>query len=256
MIYIYIVFTMMLLIIGETRSQTIYIATDTLELEVGSGKDLGVNGKNGIWEYPFNNNPKNGLKFRATFKNDTLNGPFEAFWQNGERKALITFDMGNKNGEAFYYSIDGRLKYRMTYTKDTLNGPFKEYYKNGVKMKDLNFRKGKLDGICRSYRDTKKQVLLAEGEFLNGLPSGTYTNCVDGKRKIVEIFQDGYPIEGQRIFISGELVGELVLGKKKMEYSEIVSYKKGIKIKTEAIPEGLKRNFMYGKYLFLPSNFK
>jgi antitoxin component YwqK of YwqJK toxin-antitoxin module len=247
---------LMLLLVSQAKSQVIFLATDTLVLEVGSGIDYGPNGKNGEWEYPFNNDPRNNVIFKATFKDNILNGPLKAFWPNGTRRAFITFDNGNKVGEALYYTREGWLQYRITYVNDTLHGPCTEYFKDGAKMKELSFRNGVLHGVCRAYKGDKNGTLIAQGEFFEGVPQGIYTAWLDNKQKVVEVFKDGYPQESQKTFLSDNLVSELLLDKSKQEYSQIVTYKNGVKASTQPVPAALKKNFVYGKHLYLSPAFR
>jgi hypothetical protein len=241
----------------KLNGQTIYVATDTFDLEIGSGWNLSPEGyKNGVWEYPYDNNPNNKIKFRATFKNDTLSGPFEAFWPNGNKKAKINFEKGLKSGEVFYYFEDGKLKYRMNYLNDLLDGEFFQFYKSGRMQKMLNFKKGLLDGTCQAFEDEGSKRLIAVGTFSEGKPHGRYVNYVDKKRRIEEYFENGYPTEGRKFFLNDKLVGEFILDRLRMEFIKDVTYKDGIIIKEGTVLESLRKHFMYGKYLFLPENFQ
>lgn len=251
-----LVFFCLIVLTWKAQGQIVYFATDTLVLEVGSGWDLGPHGKNGIWEYPFDNNPRNKVKFRATFKNDTLNGPFEAFWKSGKKKIEANFDMGSKTGEALYYFPEGSLKYRLNYKRDTLDGMVTLYFPSGKRMIEWNFRNGVLNGICRAYNNDRENTLHAEGEFLNGLRHGTYVDYVGKNGKIVEQFEKGYPLSGQKVFASDELITEFVLDKKIWEYTEVISYEKGKKVKQAPLTGSLRKHFLYGTYLFLPENFR
>lgn len=244
------------MVIFTINGQTVYIATDTLELEIGSGYDLDQNGrKNGEWEYNYDNNPKNYLLYKATFKSDTLNGPFVAYWSNGNVKAKINFENGLKTGPAFYYYDNGKLKYQMNYVEDTLQGQFITFFKSGRKVCQLILNDGRLNGHCRAFDDDADNSLFAEGDFLDGLPNGTYIRYLDKKSRIEEYFDHGFPSDNRKFFKNGKLAGEQLLDKKEAVYVEDISYKNGKTIENGSV-HPIMREFLYGKYLYLPKNFR
>lgn len=153
----FLVFSIILLIVATTgNGQTIYVLDDTLKLEIGSGYDLGPNGKNGVWEYPFDNNPQHAVKFRATFRDDILHGPFHGFWENGNKRVVLTFLNGLKTGQAQYFTQDGKLQFEMNYFDDFLQGEFTSFYKSGRKMQIATFHRGLLSGSSIAYENDKR----------------------------------------------------------------------------------------------------
>jgi hypothetical protein len=240
-------------------SQRLLIATDTLVLEVGLGDNLTLEkGKNGFWDYYYDNNPGSQLKFKAFFKDDTLNGELIGYWPNGIKKVNLNLIDGKKTGPAHYYDNRGNLKYKLNYKNDLLDGEVIEYYKNGRIKRNLKLQGGRLNGISKAFEDTPENRLIAEGGFKKGLRSGTYKSYATKKQSIIEYFEDDHPVGNKEIWLKDKLIGEFVLDTLNYRFTKIVSYKNG-KLDSEQeidINSPLATDFIYGSYLYLPKNFR
>jgi hypothetical protein len=240
-------------------AQKIFVATDTLVLEVGLGNDLSPeSGKNGIWEYYYDNNPDNQLKFKAFFKNNVLHGELIGYWPNGKVKAQLNFTDGLKDGPAAYFDMDGRTKYKMTYKDDFLEGEVLEFYRNGRIMKKLEFKSGEMHGLCQAFEDKAANRLIAEGDFVEGLRNGVYKSYASRKQKITEYFTNDLPAKNREVWYKEKLIGEFVLDTSEQRFTKILSYKDGKLVSEQAIdPNSFPaKDFFYGRYLYLPNNFR
>ncbi len=70
------------------------------------------------------------------YVNDTLNGSFNSFYQNGALQLKGNYKMGNKNGNFTSYYDNNKVKYEKIYFNGVLKDKMIEYYETG-KIKSI-----------------------------------------------------------------------------------------------------------------------
>ncbi len=181
------------------------------------------------------------------YVNDTINGLVSTFYISGTKKYEAEFKNGVRNGELRKYSPKLELIYTAYYVNDTLHGKVVEYYPSGNKKLELEYNQGRLEGKGYAYYENGK--MLAEGEFENGLRSGTYRFYSEKGMYVEEKFTNGYISANRRSLSSkGELLFESYPDESRLFYN------KGFNVKHKKYydSDSVQGRSSYGNFLELP----
>ena len=98
------------------------------------------------------NDTIDGIRVLYTEKGDTqivesyvmgqFNGPFKAFYENGNLELLGHYETNIMKGKWYKYYDTGELMEIVTFDNNLENGPFVEFYKNGNKKAEGNYENG------------------------------------------------------------------------------------------------------------------
>ncbi|WMI66721.1 toxin-antitoxin system YwqK family antitoxin [Aestuariibaculum sp. YM273] len=103
----------------------------------------------GKWKFYW----KDGKTLRqiVEYKNDTLHGIREDYWENGNLKSKTTNVKGNQNGKTFHYYENGQLE-EVLYIKNNLaHGKSIRYYENGNIQAKCQYWNRITKDTCRFY---------------------------------------------------------------------------------------------------------
>lgn len=78
----------------------------------------------------------------AYYQHDTLSGPSEVYYSNGQLKTRLFFHQGVLDGPALAYDPGGRLKWKGTFREGLRHGTFVWYRRNGAEKKRKTFIHG------------------------------------------------------------------------------------------------------------------
>ncbi|WP_274474210.1 toxin-antitoxin system YwqK family antitoxin [Mangrovimonas aestuarii] len=149
----------------------------------------------GIWKY-YRENGKT-LENIIEFKNDTINGIQEDYWENGNLKVAMQITMGNFNGKNTHYYKSGQIKEIDFMKNDMFNGKTTTYHLNGRLRSELYYwndkpidtakfyyESGKLKDIRISNLDTT--TLKSSGNIISFYESGALKETFDTKNEIAD----------------------------------------------------------------------
>ena len=92
-------------------------------------------------------------KFRRTYKDNQLDGPYKEWYSNGQLKVRLNYLQNHLNGNYTRWYSNGQIHIKASYMNGTKMGAYLEYYKNGQIKLEYNFNElGKPDGPQTEYR--------------------------------------------------------------------------------------------------------
>lgn len=98
---------------------------------------------------------KGDTQIIETFDMGTFNGPFKAYYENGNLELLGHYDNNVMKGKWYKYYESGELEEIVTFDHNAENGPFVEFYRNGNKKAEGNYVNGENeDGLLLLYDET------------------------------------------------------------------------------------------------------
>ncbi len=120
----------------------------------------------------------------ALCANDLPNGTIKTFYDNGKTvKEEKNYLNGQLNGPYRAYYENGQVQREATYKSGALTGPAKVYYKNGGLKTEINYVEGKRHGIKHEYTEEGRIILdqTYESDKLHG-----YSRLIDPKSESSE----------------------------------------------------------------------
>ncbi|WP_203256557.1 toxin-antitoxin system YwqK family antitoxin [Hyunsoonleella ulvae] len=95
------------------------------------------------------------IKQIVEYKNDTLNGIREDYWENGKLKSKTTNINGKQNGKSYHYYKNGQLE-EVNFLKDNIvHGKSIRYHENGNIQKECQYWNDLAKDTCKFYFDDK-----------------------------------------------------------------------------------------------------
>ena len=110
------------------------------------------------------------IKIKCKYINNKLDGDFESWYIDGQRKRVCFYQDGMMEGEHKKWDTFGQLIIRENYHKDELHGNFKSWYENGNKEVNCAFQYGRIEGDWKKYDNTDEE-LIEHRVYKFGIPS-------------------------------------------------------------------------------------
>ncbi|HOZ50714.1 MAG TPA: hypothetical protein PLU17_02570 [Chitinophagaceae bacterium] len=192
-----------------------------------------------------------------------LNGPYKAYYDNGNLKTNCVFENEKVKGEIQEYYNNGLMKTNATIINEKRENLYTEYYINGSKALVENYKDGKregkstiyyesgekhyelkyennlAEGLVNEYADNGKLLSTtymkkgkAEGEKIVYHPNQTIRskgNMVDGEREglFISYFNNGI-VSAKEIYKKGKLDGNCTYYHKNGKEKISITYEKGV----------------------------
>jgi antitoxin component YwqK of YwqJK toxin-antitoxin module len=140
------------------------------------------------------------LRQKITYRDGTLDGPFEAYYGSGGRLSQGNYLEGAEEGSWKFYLEDGRLQHIHRYRAGNLietirvNGTFTTWYGEERPESEVNYRDKKLDGPFREWHDQGGFVLE------------TFTDADTGEPLQRRVMQ-GVQVSREGEYVAGQLDG-------------------------------------------------
>ena len=178
----------------------------------------------------------------------TFDGPFVAFYENGNKKKESNYTDGKINGISIEYYENGTKKQESNYTDGKINGARIDYYENGNKKRETNFTNGRENGALTEWYENQnkksineaiwdaesKTTIYRTAQFWNENNKQTIINgngyyddpYIHGEVKdsLSQGIWEGKNIEKNYTFIEKYKNGKLVSGTSKTEKGEEYKY--------------------------------
>jgi hypothetical protein len=224
-----------------------YSKTGVLEGSISGNIITGIwknSGKEGLFEFVFSD----GLSFKGKYKIGTEPGTMRSKWdgqitnlnnteaikdKTTEEKNDVKTVSEKKNGVAKWVDEEGNI-FDGTWENDILIKGIITYYDGSVEQGEFNEEELNGKGKC-SYKDDDGELIVEEGEFLDGnLIKGTI-NWENGSKSEGEFNEDGLNGNGIITFSDGSFKkgtfknGEFIEGIVKMIYDDGTIYEGGMK---------------------------
>lgn len=129
-------------------------------------------------------------------KDDTKEGPFKYYYDNGNIKIECNYNKGELEGEWKTYYPSGQLHYSQYFTAYELNGTLKVYYENGNPKREELYKDGNLtSSICYKI----------DGSPDAYTPFTQYPEFIGGDKARIQFLVDNivYPRKARQKNISG-----------------------------------------------------
>ena len=148
--------------------------------------------KNGIVEtYIYDNGQ---LESRKNFKNDKLNGLYEAWSKNGQLKSRTNYKNGKLDGLRESWYENGKPRLNATYKNDELDGLRETWYENGQLAARETCKNDKLEGLREVWYKNGKPRLNAT--YKDGKLDGLHNEWDEnGQLKESIMYKDGVAVE-------------------------------------------------------------
>lgn len=95
-------------------------------------------------------------KDRFYFIDGRANGKWITFYNNGNIKSIINWEMGKLHGKYILYENDGTKSSEAVYFQGKENGPYKTYHKNGRLRMSGQYEMGKPIGTWEYFDNSGK----------------------------------------------------------------------------------------------------
>lgn len=121
---------------------------------------------------------------------ESLYGPREEWYDNGQIKVRKNLKNGNLDGQYERWYDNGNMMTRCTYNDGKNDGLFESWHENGQEYVICNYKNGILDGIYKEY--SKNGTLIIRFTNVNGKRNGESETWYDnGNRNVSCIYKDG-----------------------------------------------------------------
>ncbi|WP_342374854.1 hypothetical protein NVS55_26455 [Myxococcus stipitatus] len=98
------------------------------------------------------------IKVGSTPQNRVLNGPFVAYWPNGQKHSVGQYKAGFRSGLWTFFDAKGVKTGETQFENNDYHGLRVEYYPNGAKKLEQSWVKGKREGVEASYSEDGRKV--------------------------------------------------------------------------------------------------
>jgi len=164
--------------------------------------------------------PEGTLKNKRVYRNDILNGNYEAYYRCGNVFEITPYVDGKKHGTAKEFSPTGVLLSESNYINDKIEGAYIRYFNNTQIDLKNQFVNNLIEGRYESYN--RNGVLILETEVKNNKPIGVFKEYHDnGTLKSEGNWNNNGDING--IYKSYDLDGNLIIEKEFAKGSIIYS---------------------------------
>lgn len=106
----------------------------------------------------------------AHFVNDTLNGEFIRFAENGDTLTVAMMKKGKYDGYFREYHPGNKLMQSYQHVDGRISGAFKEYYASGALKGDLSFKNNLEEGPFMEFHENGQKAF--EGNYIEGKEHG------------------------------------------------------------------------------------
>lgn len=138
-------------------------------------------------------------------------GDWKYYYENGNKKAVGTYNNGKKSGKWSYYYKNGRIQQIGSYSAGRLTGIWQWYYETGELLKEEYYIYGKLDGEAIEYSELGS--IISKGNYVEGYKEGDWVYTIGDQRYIgnyVMDLKDGvwksYYLEENKLSFEGKYV--------------------------------------------------
>ncbi len=107
---------------------------------------------------------------QTTYENDTINGEFIRFYENGNKMNIATIVNGTYHGPFKEFYESGQLMQEFSYENGVMTGLVKGYFENGKLKEEVQFANNQENGSFVEYHPTGRKAF--EGTYLNGKENG------------------------------------------------------------------------------------
>jgi len=112
-----------------------------------------------------------------------INGPYEAWYENGQKKTECNYYAGKQNGLRQEWYRNGQLKLQANFFGNKEHGPWQEWYPNGQLKLQTNFYDGKENGSWQEWHPNGQ--LKVQTHYFDGKETGQ-RNCWHTNGRMIE----------------------------------------------------------------------
>lgn len=166
--------------------------------------------------YPKKSGEENSqIAKKMHFENDGLEAQVEEFYSKGEKKTSFSQRAELKEGPFTAYYQNGNVQLTGQFTGDKKQGEWTEYFSSGSLMKKTSYQMGRLDGQYEEWYEAKDSeevgVQKVKGMFSNDLKVDRWDEWYSDSSKHFEIeYESGVPHGMFRKFFAATLLKEAV----------------------------------------------